>query len=526
MKVLFADAIASDAEGILSSAGISVDNRPGMETPEKIAALADCEGLVVRSATTVDATMMDAAPNLQVIGRAGSGVDNIDVPSATERGILVMNAPGENTLSAAEHAWAMLMAMCRNIPAAHGKLSGGGWGKTGLMGVELHGKTIGVLGLGRIGREVASMAKAFGMTVLGYDPFLSPEIAKKMGIELCELEEIWPQVHFLTLHTPLTDRTRHLMNDESFGACRAGVRVVNCARGGLIDEAALLAALESGQCAGAALDVFESEPPLEDYPLRKHPKVVCTPHLGASTSEAQEKVAVRIAEQMAAYLNDGAVQNAVNMPSVESEVANRLRPWQKLAGKLGVIQAHLLDGHITEIEIESAGDLLELPQSALTSAVLRGLLGRLLSQRVNLVNAGAVAREHGYTIKEVQGQDADGYAGLLSVRLRTDQGEHLVQGAVFGDIFPKVVRIDSYYIETDAKGELLLCINDDSIGRLAAVTTKIAELGINIADMALGRDKTQGTAMCALHLDENLSDEGLEAVRAIEGFRWARVIRR
>ena len=524
MKVLFADAVASDAQAILQEAGLEVDNRPAMELADKIAALADCTGLVVRSATQVDAAMMDSSPLLKVIGRAGSGVDNIDVAAATERGILVMNAPGENTLSAAEHAWAMLMAMCRNIPAAHGKLASGGWGKQGLMGVELHNKTIGVLGLGRIGREVAQRAKAFGMTVLGFDPFLPPEVAEKMGIELCELEDIWPRVDFLSLHTPLTDRTKHLINSETLSACKPGVRVVNCARGGVIDEQALIAGLESGQCAGAALDVFEYEPPVADYPLRVHPKVVCTPHLGASTSEAQEKVAVRIAHQIAAYLNDGAVQNAVNMPSVDSEVATSLRPWQQLAGTIGLMQAQMLDGRIQEVEIEVAGDLCKLPQTAITSSVLQSLLGHLLSQRVNLVNAESVAREHGYTIKEVQGQDTDGYASLLTVTLRTDQGSHLVQGAVFGEHHPKIVRIDSYYIESDAKGEFLLCINDDRPGRIAAVTAVIADHGVNIADLALGRDKPSCTAMCAIHLDKKLDENALDAVRAIPGFNWVRTI--
>lgn len=526
MKVLFADPVADEAEQILTAAGCEVDNRPGMELEDKLTAIADCVGLVVRSATTVDAAMMDAAVGLKVIGRAGSGVDNIDVAAATERGILVMNAPGENTLSAAEHSWAMLMAMCRNIPAADAKLSGGGWGKQGLMGVELYGKTIGVLGLGRIGREVAKRAKAFGMTVLGFDPFLPPGVAEKMGVVMCELEDIWPQVDFLTLHTPLTERTHHLLGVETLAACKPGVRVVNCARGGLIDENALNDAIESGHCAGAALDVFEQEPPSADYHLLLNPKVVCTPHLGASTSEAQEKVAVRIAEQIAAYLNDDVVQNAVNMPSVNAEVAARLRPWQRLAETIGSMQAQLLDGRIKDIEIEVAGGLCELPQTALTSSVLKSLLGHLLSQRVNLVNAEAVAREHGYTIREVQGQDTDGYASLLTVRLCSDQGEHLVQGAVFGEHHPKVVRIDSYYIETDATGEFLLCVNDDCPGRIAAVTAVIADHGVNIADLALGRDKQSGTAMCAIHLDSQLSDEALAAVGRIDGFHWARSIRR
>ncbi|MCH2112268.1 MAG: ACT domain-containing protein, partial [Planctomycetes bacterium] len=271
-----------------------------------------------------------------------------------------------------------------------------------------------------------------------------------------------------------------------------------------------------------AFDVFEQEPPVEDHPLRSHPQVVCTPHLGASTTEAQEKVAFRIAEQMSAYLKEGIVRNAVNMPSVGAEVAERLKPWQKLAGTIGHMQAHLLDGGLTEVEVEVSGDLVELPQGAITSAVLEGLLGHLLNQSVNRVNAESVARDHGYTIKEVQGQDTDGYAGLLSVTLRSDSGEHIIQGAVFGERYPKVVRVDRWYLESDAKGDLLLVVNEDTPGRLAAITAVIADSGANVADLALGRDKATGTALNAIHLDGPLTEDALERVGAIDGVAWVR----
>ncbi len=525
MKVLLADAVAAECGEILRRAGHEVVDSPALPRPELEAAIADCEGLVVRSATTVDAALMEAAPQLRVIGRAGSGVDNIDVPEATARGVVVMNAPGENTLSAAEHACALLMAVSRNVASAHLRMRDGEWGKKGLMGVELHGKTLGVLGLGRIGREVAVRAKAFGMKVLGFDPFLPPEVAESLGIELAELDAIWPQADFLTVHAPLTDRTHHLVGAEALAACKPGVRVVNCARGGLVDEAALLEALADGRVAGAALDVFEQEPLPADSPLRSHPAVVLTPHLGASTTEAQEKVAVRIAEQFNAYFEAGVVRNAVNMIALEPAVAERLTPWQRLAETMGLMQAELLDGRIEELTVKVAGEIGELPLRAFTGAVLKGLLDRLLSQRVNLVNAEAVAKDHGYAVREVRGQETDGYAGLLTVRLRSDQGEHVLEGAVFGKDHPKIVRIDNFYLESDAKGEILLCQNEDVPGRLAALAAVVAEYQVNIADFALGRDRDSGQALNAIHLDSPLPAAALDQVRAVEGVHWARVVR-
>ena len=517
MKIVLADAVAEECARVLEEKGLQPQRLAGAPRAELEAALADAAGLVVRSATQVDSEVMALAPRLQVVGRAGSGVDNIDVAAATERGILVMNAPGENTLSAAEHALALLMALCRNIPAADQRMRTGEWSKKGLMGVELHGKTLGVVGMGRIGREVASRARAFGMRVLAFDPFLPPEVAERMEVELVELDELWPQADFLSLHAPLSDRTRHILNAESLQRCKPGVRIVNCARGGILDEAALLEALESGQVAGAALDVFEQEPLPQDHALRKHPKVVVTPHLGASTSEAQEKVAVRIAEQIADYLNQGVVRNAVNMVSVEPAVAERLAPYQRLAENMGALHAHLLNGRYVELQVEVAGDIQELPVRPLTSAVLKGLLGQLLSQSINLVNAESVAQAQGYPYTELRSQDTDGYAGLMTVRLRSDQGEHLLAGTVFGHRFPKLVRVDDYFVETALKGEMLFCSNDDRPGRLASMTAAVAENGVNIANLALGRQRQTGKALATFNLDSPLPEEGLEQLRAVDG---------
>jgi D-3-phosphoglycerate dehydrogenase / 2-oxoglutarate reductase len=520
MKVFLADAVSGECEKILAAAGLEVDNRPGLDPADKLATLADASGMVVRSATKVDAAMMDAAPELKVIGRAGSGVDNIDVAAATERGILVMNTPGENTLSAAEHAMALLLSLSRQVAAADARMKNGEWGKKGLMGVELVDKTIGVIGMGRIGQAVAKRALGFGMKVLGYDPFLPTEVAERMGVEMAELADIYPRADFLTLHTPLTDRTLHLLNAKSMQGCKAGVRIINCARGGLIDEVALLQNLESGHVAGAGLDVFENEPLPANHPLLHHQNVVTTPHLGASTAEAQEKVAVRVAEQIAAFLNEGVVRNAVNSFSVSAADSARLNPYLKLAESLGRLQAKLMHSPCKFIEIERSGDLLDLPGQAISSAVLHGFLGSLLSQKVNLVNAMAIAQEHGYKVSETSGTDTDGYAGLLTVRVFCDDQRRTVAGSIFGHNRPKLVRVDDFVLETSLKSHMMLCSNHDIPGRLAAISALIAQHNINVANCALGRDLESGHAMNAFQIDAPLPESALDDLRQLDGIRW------
>ncbi|HEX9793227.1 MAG TPA: phosphoglycerate dehydrogenase [Planctomycetota bacterium] len=524
MKVVLADAVAAECAEVLAAEGIETVVTHGRPVAALHAALADADGLVVRSSTQVDAALMDRAPQLKVVGRAGAGVDNVDVATATQRGILVMNAPGANTLAAAEHAFAMLMAVCRNIPAAHASMAGGSWAKKDYMGVELYGKTLGVIGMGRIGSTVAQRARAFGMRVLGFDPFLPPEAAEKLGVELAELDAILPQADFLTLHSPLNERTRHLLARESLARCKPGVRIVNCARGGLIDEAALVEALDSGHVAGAALDVFEAEPLPSEHPLRGHPRLVLTPHLGASTAEAQVQVAARIAEQIAGYLLRGAVVNAVNMTSVDAELAERLAPYQRLAEAMGLLHGRLIGGRFEELQVEAAGSILELPLRALTASALKGFLGEQLNQTVNVVNAPSVAQERGYRFSEVRGQDADGYAGLLTVRVRSEAGEHLLQGTVFGQRFFKLVRIDEYFIETAPKGDMLFASNDDVPGRLAGMAGVLARHGVNVANMALGRHREAGRALAAFNLDASLPADALAELRAIDGVTWAQSV--
>lgn len=524
MKIYLADAVADECADILQSAGLTVDNRPGLEVAEKMAAVADASGLVVRSATKVTAEMMDAAPQLRVIGRAGSGVDNIDVAAATERGILVMNTPGENTLSAAEHAMAMLMAMCRKIPAADAQLRSSGWSKKGLMGVELIGKTIGVIGMGRIGQAVAKRCRGFGMTILAYDPYLPPDVAENLGVTMAELDEIYPKADFLTLHTPLTERTHHLLNAKTLQQCKKGVRLINCARGGLIDEAALMDALRSGHVGGAALDVFEQEPLPADHALLQHPDVIVTPHLGASTAEAQEKVAVRVAEQIAAYLNDGAVRNAVNSFSVDGDTATKLAPWQALAESIGKLHAELLQNPCNGIEVELAGDLLKLPAQPITNSVLHGFLAAVLSQNVNAVNAATIAQEHGIKVSETRGTGTDGFTALLTVRIYSKHDHHTLAGSLFGHERPMLVRIDGFVLESLLKSHMLFCCNEDLPGRLAAISAIIANHNINIANCALGRDVNKNLAVDTFQLDEELPSAALQELRDLDGVRWAHTL--
>lgn len=525
MKILLADAVHADCARLLRAAGFEVDDRPGLSRPEQIEAVADIDGLVVRSATQVDQSLLEAAPNLRVVGRAGSGVDNIDIPSATSSGVLVMNAPGENTLAAAEHAIAMLLALCRNIAPAHRTMREGSWDRKRFMGVELRGKTLGVVGMGRIGRTVAEAARGLGMNVLGYDPFLPPEQAGAIQVELLPLDDLLPLCDLLTLHAPRTERTTHLIDADALALCKKGVRLVNCARGGIVDESALMDAIDSGHVAGAALDVFEQEPLPTNHPLRSHEGILLTPHLGASTVEAQEKVATRIAEQMVGYLHRGVVQNAVNMVSVDGALAERLQPFQQLARSMGALQAELLDGRYEEMAIEVAGEAAELPLAALSAAAIEGLLGGLLSQRVNLVNAPSVAEQQGYRWSQSVSPDTDGYAGLLTVRVRSDGGQHLLSGAVFGHRYPKIVRIDDFFVETSVAGQMLLVENDDTPGQLAAITAVIAESGVNVANLALGRCREQGRALATFRLDSGLPETALAALETLPGVARVRHMR-
>ena len=520
--ILIADAVSPlCAERLSAAPGFTVQERPGMSREELLDAVAETEGLVVRSATRVDAEVLAAAPRLRAVGRAGEGVDNIDVEAATERGVVVMNTPGGNTISAAEHTLALMMALARNVPEGHRTLSEGLWERSRLIGVELYGKTLGILGLGKIGREVAARAGAFGMKILGHDPFLAEEQGRHLKFDLVDLDGLLSGSDFLTVHTPLTDATRNIIGAAELARARPGIRLINCARGGILDEQAVADAVRAGTVAGAAFDVFTSEPP-EGNPLLGVPGILCTPHLGASTREAQEKVAVRIADQMVEFLSHGTPLHALNVESVDPGLRPRLQPYQDLAERLGRLQAHLLDSPLREIRVEYFGDVQELPTGPLTAAVLKGYLENVLSEPVNQVNARVLARRVGIGVAEVQSGDHGDFANLITTTFHAADGSRTVAGTLFDHNRPRIVRLDDYHMEVVARGEIFLYSNDDRPGIVGQVGTLLGEAGINIAQMALGRDRTGGTALGVLNTDSRVPDDLAERVEQVSGILWTR----
>ncbi|HYV85887.1 MAG TPA: phosphoglycerate dehydrogenase [Patescibacteria group bacterium] len=521
MKILISDRVSKTCAEVLRAAGLEPDERPGLAPDALRAAIQGAVGLVVRSDTRVTEELIAAAPALRVIGRAGAGVDNIDVPAATRRGVVVMNAPGENTISAAEHTMSMILALARRIPAADRSVRAGRWERgSAFMGVELYGKTLGVLGVGKVGREVASRARAFGMQVIGFDPVLTGEAASRLGVSLVPLEEVLERSDMITLHLPLTPETRHLIGAAQLKRCRRGVRIINVARGGVIDEQALAEAVRSGHVAGAALDVFEKEPPVGS-PLLELDAVVMTPHLGASTEEAQEKVAVRIAEQMVAYLKEGRVINAVNAEGVDPSIEPALLPYRELCGRLGRLLSALGKGPFNEVVLEYSGILSELPNRPLTASFLKGLLEGKLSDPVNAVNAGMLAREAGLRVQEMRATDTKDFTALVSATLRGPGGTRSVSGTIFGKRDPRLVRIDEFQLDAMPEGEMLIVSNDDRPGMIGRIGTLLGGAGINIAYLSLGRDRSGGRAIAVLNLDSAPPDSVLRSLAAIEGVLWA-----
>jgi D-3-phosphoglycerate dehydrogenase len=521
VKVLIADKVSKTCAEVLRAAGFEADHRPGLSPADLRAAVADVAGIVVRSDTRITEEILAAAPRLKVVGRAGAGVDNIDVPAATRRGVVVMNAPGENTISAAEHTLSMVLALARRIPAADRSMRAGRWERGSVfMGVELYGKTLGVLGVGKVGREVASRARAFGMEVIGYDPVLTPDAAARLGVALVPFEQVLERADILTLHLPLVPETRHLIGAEQIRRCRRGVRIVNVARGGVIDEAALIQALQSGHVAGAALDVFEQEPPTGS-PLLGLDSVVLTPHLGASTEEAQEKVAARIAEQIAAYLRDGTVTNAVNAEGVDPRSASALVPYRDLCERLGRLLSALGRGPFEEVVIEYSGAVTEFPARPLTASFLKGFLEGKLSDPVNAVNALVLAREAGIRVQEVRGAESQDFTALVSATLRGAAGTRAAAGTLFGKRDPRLVRIDEFHLDALPRGTMLIVSNDDRPGMVGRIGTLIGDAGVNIAYMSLGRDRSGGRAIAVLNLDSAPPAALLRALAGLDGVLWA-----
>ena len=516
-KILISDEVSDSGLAPLRDAGFKVEKRTRLTPAELRDALADCTGLVVRSETKVTADVMDHAPLLRVVGRAGVGVDNIDVPAATERGIVVMNAPDGNTITTAEHTMALLVALARRVPQANTSLKSGKWDRKSFIGVELQGKTLGVVGMGRIGRTVAARARAFGMSIVAFDPFLAPEQARDWDVELAPLNEVLARADFLTVHTPLTDETRGLISRDAFALMKTGVRVINCARGGLIDEDALYEAIRCGKVAGAALDVFVIEPPASDHPLLALDEVVVTPHLGASTTEAQEGVAFTVAEQMRDYLLTGALRGAVNVPAMGAKELLALTPYIELSEKLGRFQAQLADGPVREVTLEFSGELADLNGAPVTRAFLAGLL-RDVSARVNAVNSLLIAEERGIKVTTSYSRGAD-FVPAIRTRVVGPTGERSVCGTMFGLGEQKregrITEIDGFHIEAVPHGHMVVMHNQDVPGVIGKVGTIFGERGVNISRFHLGRREPGGEAMAVIEVDASLQPDTLHELRSL-----------
>jgi len=525
-RVLISDALSPAAVQIFRDRGVAVDFQPDLgKDKERFAeVMGEYDGLAVRSATKVTAKILDNARNLKVIGRAGIGVDNVDVPAATARGVIVMNTPFGNSITTAEHAIALMFALARQIPQADASTQAGKWEKNRFMGVELTAKTLGVIGCGNIGAIVANRAIGLHMKVIAYDPFLSPERALELGVEKVDLEDLLRRADVITLHVPLTDKTRNILSAENIARTKKGVRVINCARGGLVDEVALRAALDSGHVAGAAFDVFVEEPAVAN-PLFGHPNVVCTPHLGAATTEAQENVALQVAEQMSDYLLQGAIQNAVNFPSITAEEAPRLRPFVALAEKLGSFLGQLTEAPIRGIRIEYEGAVAGMNTRALTSAAITGALRPFL-QDINMVAAPVIARERGITVEEVKRESGHrDYESFVRITIDAEDMPRHAGGTVFQDGKPRVIEIRDIAVDAEFSPNMIFVRNADKPGFIGRFGTLLGEAGVNVATFALGRDRAGGDAICLVAVDQPVSPDLLRGIEAIPQVKRARAVR-
>jgi D-3-phosphoglycerate dehydrogenase len=522
-KVLISDKMDPNAARIFQERGCDVDVITG-ETPEQlIARIGEYDGLAIRSSTKVTKAILDAATNLKVIGRAGIGVDNVDIPYASSKGVVVMNTPFGNSITTAEHAIALMFALARQLPEANAQTQAGQWPKSGFMGVEVTGKTLGLIGAGNIGSIVASRALGLRMKVIAYDPFLTEDRAIEMGVEKVDLDTLLSRADFVTLHTPLTEETRNILSRERLENAKKGIRIINCARGGLIDEAALKDCLESGQVAGAALDVFETEPPAADHPLFGTKNFICTPHLGASTTEAQVNVALQVAEQLADYLVNGGVTNALNVPSLSAEEAPKLKPYMALAEKLGSLVGQLSHGNLTQISIEREGAAAELNGKPITAAVLAGLMRRY-SDTVNMVNAPFLAKERGLEVSAIRHEREGAFNTLVRVTVETAQGPRSVAGTLFGNDAPRLVEIFGIGIEAELAGHMLYIVNDDKPGFIGRIGTLLGNHGINIGTFNLGRREAGGEAVLLLSLDEALTPAVVAEAEKVEGVKLVKAL--
>ena len=528
MKIVVSDELPETALDILRSEGWDVDARSGRKPDELAKDLADADALIVRSATKVTKDLLAAAPKLRIIGRAGSGVDNIDMPAASGKGVLVVNAPGANSIAVAEHALALMLSLARSVPAADQAMKAGKWEKKKFMGTELRNKVLGIAGLGRIGQEVAARARSFGMKIVAYDPYLSAEVAASIGVELKSLDEVCLASDYLTLHMPSTPETKNLFSDERFAKCKPGIRIINTARGELVDEAALARAIESGVVGGAGIDVFQKEPPV-DWTMPQLAKVVATPHLAASTEEAQEQVGLDTAGAVRDFLADGVVRNAVNFPSVPADELQRLQPWLRLAEGLAAVVSQMGPARVDQIALRYYGLLADnRAAELLASSAAAGVLRPILSGGVSVVNARAAAKERGIEITETRSSRARNFASLVSLKLHTSDGERWAEGTVFEPNSPRLVSVRGINVEAPLAGTLLIISNDDQPGVIGEVGSILGQHGVNIANFALGRNETG--AVGVVNVDEESTQAGalaaaVDRIRKIAAVRDAWLVR-
>jgi len=524
MKILISDNLSPIGVEILKKAGLEVDARSKTSAEEIEKIIGDYEGLIIRSATKVTAGLLERASKLKVVGRAGSGLDNVDIPAATKKGVVVMNTPGGNTVTTAEHTLGMIFASARMIPQAYASLKAGKWEKKKFEGVELYDKTLGIIGLGAIGGVLANRAIGLGMKVLAFDPFISAEKAKSLGIELTDLATIYQRSDFITVHTPKTKETANLINKNTIARMKDGVRVINCARGGIVNEADLYEALKSGKVAGAAFDVFEKEPP-ENHPLLTLDNFIATPHLGASTREAQENVAVAVAEQVVDYLVAGTVRNAVNVPSVPADQLPALSPYINLAERMGLFIAQLADGGLTQATIEYSGEVANLKLEPITLSALKGLLAPTLQENVNYVNAPLIAKDRGIDIKVSKSSGASEYTSLVTLRIKAGGKDVSASGTLNSKKEPRIIQVDNFPMETVPEGDMLVLMNNDKPGVIGGIGMLLGQNGVNIARMQFGREAQGGLAMSVVSIDSIVSDDLMKKVKQLPNVLSVKQIR-
>jgi D-3-phosphoglycerate dehydrogenase len=513
MRILVCDGLHEQGVRIFEKTeGIEVVVHEHLEPADLPGLIRDFEGVVLRSRTQINREVLNQATRLRVIGRAGIGVDNIDIEAATQRGILVMNTPGANAMAAAEHTLALMLALARHISQADQSMRAHKWEKKKFMGTELYNHTLGIIGLGRIGSIVANRALDMKMRILAYDPYISADVASKLGVELVSLDEIFGESDFISVHTPLTSETRGLLDEAAFQKMKPGMRIINCARGGIIDEDALYTAIKEGKVAGAALDVFSKEPPV-DSPLLTLPQIIATPHLGASSEQAQINVSKAIAEQMVDYLLNGAIKNAVNMPSISPQIIERIRPYMLLAERLGRFLSQHFKGSVRRLQVTYGGDLRDLELAPVTNAAQKGFLELALADEVNMVNAPVIMGSRGIEVDVATTSEVRGYTGLITLSAVTDKGEFQVAGTVFPEPECRIVQIDEYRMEARLQGRMLLITNYDRPGVIGFIGTTLSSFQVNIADMHLSRAREKGTALCLVTVDNPVPPEALQALR-------------